>query len=171
MMGRSADIAADAHELTFTCDRLAAIEDRQQQIRQRWKEMLDVETVMEAPKLVDKDGFINLDDMERDWLALQKLQEEAALLDVKIAKAKEALAARMRTVGADGFTIGGVPRATFKANGTFASKAFREDHQAVFAAYQIPTTKLDMEALKRDKPELVKQYTPRRWLDVKPKRS
>lgn len=147
------------------------IMDRQQRIRQRWKEMQDVDNGTEAPQLVDRDGFVNLDDMERDWLALQRLQEEKAVLDVKIEKAKEALAARMRAAGADGFKIDGVPRVTFKANGTFAAKAFREDHAAVYEAYMIPSRTLDLSALRRDKPELVKQYTPRRWLDVKPKRS
>lgn len=150
---------------------------KQQLIRNRWEElkgkkMTDTGTIETGNiAALDEEGFVALDDLRNDWEDLERMRLDYELLAARIKDKEAAFAARMRAANADGFTIGGVKKVTFKANGTFASKVFAEAEPAIFAAYQIPSTKLDTVALKRDKPELVAKYTPRRWVNNKPKRS
>ena len=148
---------------------------KQEQIRQRWAELVKEKekrmTSTEIPTTVDADGNVALDHMRAQWHFLEQLRAEREMIDLRIKQTEEQFQAAMRAANATGFTIDGLPKVTFKQNGTFASSVFKETEPAIFAAYQIPTTKLDLAALKRDRPELVQKFTPNRWVNVKAKRS
>lgn len=115
---------------------------------------------------VDENGFVNLDHRERDWFFLEEMRKQLSALEAGIERCeaefrKEMLAAIDQGNDVIGFTVGGVRRVTFKQDGTFPVKRFREANPHIYNAYQMPSTTFDREAFKRDHPELYKQFTPR----------
>ena len=99
------------------------------------------------------------DDVEpliADWQrakAVEKAAKEAADLEL----------ARLRSIvaGAEAITVGGIPRLTCKANGTFAASRFATDHPDVAAECTKTVHVLDVDALKQHYPNLYQGYRAR----------
>lgn len=119
---------------------------------------------------VDDEGFVELGHLERDWFFLQEMRKEKARLDAAIEKVEAFLKGEMSVAQADGFKIHGVKAVTWKQDATFPVAKWAAANPAVAAAYTIMVPKVDVEALRRDRPEEVKNWTGRSLRFIQPKR-
>lgn len=119
---------------------------------------------------VDVDGFVELGHLERDWFFLEEMRKEKAKLEAAIAKVEAFLQGEMIAAKADGFKIHGVRRVTWRKDATFPAAKYAAANPAVAAAYTIMVPKLDVEALKRDRPEDYKHWRGRSFKFVQQKR-
>lgn len=120
---------------------------------------------------VDDQGFVELGHLERDWYLLQQMRKDKAKLEAGIEKVEAFFKAKMAAAGAEGFKINEVKAVSWKQDATFPAAKYAAANPAVAAAYTIMVPKLDVEALKRDRAEEVKQWTGRRFSFIQTKRN
>lgn len=116
-------------------------------------------TVAATEYEVDEEGFADFTALERDWFFLQEMLKQQAALQAGIDRCKEALKAKMKAINATGFKVNGVKCVTYKQDATFPAAKYAEANPAVAAAYTIMVPKLDVEALRRDRPEDIRHWT------------
>jgi len=131
--------------------------------------LADVAPPMEAQALdVVKDQYalVGLDAAEADDAdQVRRLLAERAELKAALTTTQGRLDAVEATLiaaigDAEALTIGGRPVLTRKANGTFATARFAQDHPDVAAQYMTKPA-LDVDRIKAERPELYAQYRAR----------
>jgi len=123
----------------------------------------------ETPTL-DNDGFVELGHLEGQWLLLLALRKEADELKTHIEKGEAFFKARMDEVGADGFTINGMKKISYKQDATFPVARYTAANPAVAAAYTKMTPAFDLEAFKRDRGNEYQSWRSRSYKYVQPKK-
>lgn len=125
---------------------------------------------MTEPMALDDKGFVELGHLEDQWLLLEALRKQREELDVRIEKGEKFFKDQMDLVNADGFLIGGMPKVVYRQNATFPAAKYAAANPAVAAAYTIMAPKLDVDALRRDRPDEVLRWTGRSFKRMQIKR-
>lgn len=119
---------------------------------------------------VDDDGFVELGHLEDRWLLLEALRREAAELAARIEKGEKFFREQMDLLKADGFTINGMRKVTYRQDATFPAAKYAAANPAVASVYTIMKPSFDLEAFKRDRPEEYKNWRSRSYKYVQPKK-
>lgn len=131
---------------------------KQQMIRQQWRKK-DMATTATKSPLVDKDGYVNLDDMVADYQYLLKLEHQKKLIEEAIDVYKAKLGDRVKSVqGAIGAKIGGVSAFTCKQDATFRKKEFLADNPHIAEQHMTWVKQLNTETLQHVHPDLYAKY-------------
>lgn len=116
---------------------------------------------------VDEDGYIDLSHQRLDYQHLMKLIEERRLIDEAIAEYERRFKTPVaQTVGAIGFKIDGIRRATYRPDGPFQVAKFRQHSPHLVAAYTKTEPVFDLETFKQHNPELYNQWRSRSFRHV-----
>lgn len=109
----------------------------------------------------DKEGFIELPDLNDRVEQLLKLVAEGKIIEAAVEQLKTEISTELQRHRADGLTINGVAVISNKQDATPKWTDLQKLHPAIYGAYMVPAQRLDQAALRRDHPGLVEQVMGR----------
>lgn len=118
----------------------------------------------------DSNNFVELGHMERDYFYLQEMRNQLGVLEAAIKRCETAFKTAMEEAEADGFTIGGVPKISWKKDATFPVKKFTDANPHVAAVYVRKVEEFDLEAFKRERSAEYELWRGRSFKHIQPKR-